>query len=221
MGWRRYSDAAEAYRQSIRLLGESPKRLASYGQALVLANNGVVTEDARKALERAITLDPELIEPRLVLIIAKEQDGKLAEAVEEWRKLLASAPADAPWRKLVEQRLAEDEAKLAGKGSPAKPEAAEAAAPKGPSPEDVVAAESMIPGDRQAMIETMVQRLADRLTQNGDDLAGWLKLVRAYTVLDRKDDALKALGKAKTQFSGNDAALRELDALASELGLRS
>jgi cytochrome c-type biogenesis protein CcmH len=221
MGWRRYTDAAEAYRQSIRLLGESPKRLASYGQALVLANNGVVTEDARKALERAITLDPELIEPRLVLIIAKEQDGKLAEAVEEWRKLLASAPADAPWRKLVEQRLAEDEAKLAGKGSPAKPEAAEAAAPKGPSPEDVVAAESMIPGDRQAMIETMVQRLADRLTQNGDDLAGWLKLVRAYTVLDRKDDALKALGKAKTQFSGNDAALRELDALASELGLRS
>jgi cytochrome c-type biogenesis protein CcmH len=221
MGWRRYSDAAEAYRQSIRLLGESPKRLASYGQALVLANNGVVTEDARKALERAITLDPELIEPRLVLIIAKEQDGKLAEAVEEWRKLLASAPADAPWRKLVEQRLAEDEAKLAGKGSPAKPEAAEAAAPKGPSPEDVAAAESMNPGDRQAMIEAMVQRLADRLTQNGDDLAGWLKLVRAYTVLDRKDDALKALGKAKTQFSGNDAALRELDALASELGLRS
>jgi cytochrome c-type biogenesis protein CcmH len=221
MGWRRYSDAAEAYRQSIRLLGESPKRLASYGQALVLANNGVVTEDARKALERAITLDPELIEPRLVLIIAKEQDGKLAEAVEEWRKLLASAPADAPWRKLVEQRLAEDEAKLAGKGSSAKPEAAEAAAPKGPSPEDVAAAESMNPGDRQAMIETMVQRLADRLTQNGDDLAGWLKLVRAYTVLDRKDDALKALGKAKTQFSGNDAALRELDALASELGLRS
>jgi cytochrome c-type biogenesis protein CcmH len=221
MGWRRYSDAAEAYRQSIRLLGESPKRLASYGQALVLANNGVVTEDARKALERAITLDPELIEPRLVLIIAKEQDGKLAEAVEEWRKLLASAPADAPWRKLVEQRLAEDEAKLAGKGSPAKPEAAEAAAPKGPSPEDVAAAESMNPGDRQVMIEAMVQRLADRLTQNGDDLAGWLKLVRAYTVLDRKDDALKALGKAKTQFSGNDAALRELDALASELGLRS
>ena len=58
MGWRRYADAAEAYRQSIRLLGESPKRLASYGQSLVLGNNGVVTEDARKALERALVLDP-------------------------------------------------------------------------------------------------------------------------------------------------------------------
>ena len=221
MGWRRYADAAEAYRQSIRLLGESPKRLASYGQALVLANNGVVTEDARKALERALVLDPKLIEPRLVLIIAKEQDGQLAAAIEDWRAMLASAPADAPWRKLAEQRLAEDEAKLAGKAVPAGPEAAPGTAPQGPSPDDVAAAQTMSPADRQAMIESMVQGLANRLDQKGDDLAGWLKLVRAYTVLDRKDDALKALEKAKTQFSGNAAALQQLDALAAELGLKS
>jgi len=221
MGWRHYADAADAYRQSIRLLGESPKRLASYGQALVLANNGVVTEDARKALERALVLDPKLIEPRLVLIIAKEQDGQLAAAIEDWRAMLASAPADAPWRKLAEQRLAEDEAKLAGKAVPAGPEAAPSTAPRGPSPDDVAAAQTMSPADRQAMIEIMVQGLADRLDQKGDDLAGWLKLVRAYTVLDRKDDALKALEKAKTQFSGNAAALQQLDALAAELGLRS
>jgi cytochrome c-type biogenesis protein CcmH len=221
MGWRRYADAAEAYRQSIRLLGESPNRLASFGQALVLANNGVVTEDARQALERAIVLDPKLIEPRLVLIIAKEQDGQLAAAIEDWRALLANAPADAPWRKLVEQRLAEDEAKLAGQPVPAKPEDVPGAGPQGPSPDDVAAAQSMSPADRQAMIESMVQGLADRLTQNGDDLAGWLKLVRAYTVLDRKDDALKALEKAKIQFSGNADALQQLDSLAAELGLKS
>ena len=221
MGWQRYADAAEAYRQSIRLLGESPKRLASYGQALVLANNGVVSEDARKALERALVLDPTLIEPRLVLIIAKEQDGQLSAAIEDWRAMLASAPADAPWRKLVEQRLAEDEAKLAGRAVAAGSQAVPGAAPKGPSPDDVAAAQTMSPADRQAMIETMVQGLANRLDQKGDDLAGWLKLVRAYTVLDRKDDALKALEKAKTQFSGNEGALRELDALAAELGLKS
>jgi cytochrome c-type biogenesis protein CcmH len=221
MGWRRYADAAEAYRQSIRLLGESPKRLASYGQALVLANNGVVTEDARQALERALVLDPNLIEPRLVLIIAKEQDGQFAAAIQDWRALLAKAPANAPWRKLVEQRLAEDEAKLAGKPAPRKPEGAPGAGPQGPTSDDVAAAEKMSPGDRQAMIESMVQGLADRLSQKGDDLAGWLTLVKAYTVLDRKDEALKALEKAKTQFSGNAAALQQLDALAAELGLKS
>jgi cytochrome c-type biogenesis protein CcmH len=221
MGWQRYADAAEAYRQSIRLLGESPKRLASYGQALVLANNGLVTEDARQALERALGLDPNLVEPRLVLIIAKEQDGQLAAAIEDWRALLAKAPADAPWRKLVEQRLAEDEAKLAGKVAPGGPENAPAAGLQGPSPGEVAAAQNMSPANRQAMIESMVRGLADRLSQKGDDLAGWLKLVKAYTVLDRKHDALKALEKAKTQFSGDAAALLQLDTLAAELGLKS
>ena len=174
----------------------------------MLANNGVVTEDARKALERALVLDPKLIEPRLVLIIAKEQDGQLAAAIEDWRAMLASAPADAPWRKLVEQRLAEDEAKLAGKAVAAEAERWSGRGAQGPSPDDVAAAQTMSPADRQTMIESMVQGLANRLDQKGDDLAGWLKLVRAYTVLDRKDDALKALEKAKTQFSGNEDALR-------------
>jgi cytochrome c-type biogenesis protein CcmH len=228
MGWRRYADAAEAFRQAILLLGESPKRLAGYGQALVLANDGVVTEDARVALERASALDPDLVQPKLVLIIAKEQDGQLAAAAEAWRALIASAPADAPWRKLAEERLAQDEARLAGsapdKSVPDQP-AATAGAPmqgKGvPTAEDIAAAQSMNPADSQGMIQRMVQGLADRLAQNSDDLAGWLKLVKAYSVLDRKDDAVKALERAKAQFSGDAAALGQLDALAAELGLKS
>jgi cytochrome c-type biogenesis protein CcmH len=79
----------------------------------------------------------------------------------------------------------------------------------------------MNPADRQAMIERMVQGLAARLDQQGDDLPGWLKLVRAYSVLDRKDDAQKALARAKSQFSGNMQAIEQLDALAAELGLKS
>jgi cytochrome c-type biogenesis protein CcmH len=79
----------------------------------------------------------------------------------------------------------------------------------------------MSPADRQAMIERMVQGLAARLDQDGNDLGGWLKLVRAYSVLDRKDDAVKALARAKSQFSGNSDATEQLDALAAELGLKS
>jgi len=37
---RRYSDAAEAYRQAIRLLGASAQRLSGYGEALVLEQGG-------------------------------------------------------------------------------------------------------------------------------------------------------------------------------------
>jgi cytochrome c-type biogenesis protein CcmH len=225
MGWRRYNDAADAYAQAIRLLGESAKRLSGQGQALVLANNGVVTEEAKAALERAAELDQSLIEPRILLAIAKEQDGKFQAAIEDWRALLDKAPKDAPWRAMVEKKIAEDEAQLAGKpvAEAEGPAAVQPAEPseRGPSAAEVAAAESMSPSERQAMIETMVQRLATKLDQDGSDLTGWLKLVRAYSVLDRKDDALKALERAKGQFSGNAQALQQLDQLAAELGLKS
>jgi cytochrome c-type biogenesis protein CcmH len=224
MGWRRYGDAAQAYAQAIRLLGPSAKRLSGQGQALVLANNGVVTEDARHALERAVELDPTLIEPRILLAIAKEQDGQFQAAIEDWRALLSKADGDAPWRELVEKRIAAAEAHLAGKPMPeAETPAPQAGAQSqnGPSAADIAAAQNVSPTERQAMVERMVQGLAARLDQDGSDLPGWLKLVRAYSVLDRKDDALKALQRAKSQFSGNTQAIEQLDRLAAELGLKS
>jgi len=225
LSWRRYGDAAEAYAQAIRLLGPSAKRFSGQAQAVVLANNGVVTEDARRALERAHELDQTLIEPRILLAIAKEQDGQFAAAIADWRAILASANSDAPWRAMVETRIAEAEAHLAGK-PPAESEApaappSVAPAQSGPSGSDISAAQAMSPAERQTMIEQMVGRLAARLDQDGSDLPGWLKLVRAYTVLDRKDDALKALQRAKSEFSGNEQAIEQLDQLAAELGLKS
>jgi cytochrome c-type biogenesis protein CcmH len=222
---RRYDDAAEAYSQAIRLLGPSAKRLSGQGQALVLANNGVVTEDARRALEQALALDRTLIEPRILLAIAKEQDGQFAAAIEDWRALLNTATGEAPWREMVEKRIEIAEAHLAGKPSIAgeEPPPQQAGSPGGPGPDagDIAAAQGMSADQRQAMIEQMVQRLAARLDQDGSDLPGWLKLVRAYSVLDRKNDALKALQRAKSQFNGNAQAIEQLDQLAAELGLKS
>lgn len=225
MGWQRYQDAADAYGQAIRLLGPSAKRLSGQGQALVLANNGVVSDEARTALERAVALDPSLTEPRILIAIAKEQDGQFAAAIEDWRAILAKSQGDAPWRQMVEQRIVSDEAHLAGK--PVADEAApggtvpDRPVAGGPSGADIAASQDMSPADRQAMIEQMVQRLAARLDQDGSDLAGWLKLVKAYSVLERKDDAEKALARAKTKFTGNTQALQQLDQLAAELGLKS
>ena len=42
----------------------------------------------------------------------------------------------------------------------------------------------------------MVQQLADRLKETPDDLQGWLRLGRSYTVLERHADARDALAKA-------------------------
>lgn len=218
MAGRRYADAADAYGQAIRLLGPSAQRLSGYGQALVLDKGGLVSEEARRALEQALASDETLVEPRILLAIAKEQDGDYEAAIEDWRGLMNREGADERWRTMVQTRIADAEARLSGK-----PPGSDAAPPvmSGPSAADVAAAQSMSPAERQTMVEGMVQRLAARLDAQGDDLAGWLRLVRAYTVLGRDDEAREALARAKSQFAGNTQAIEQLDALAAELGLKS
>lgn len=216
---RRYADAADAYAQAIRLLGPSAERLSGYGQALVLEKGGLVSEQARRALEEALARDDTLVEPRILIAVAKEQDGNYEAAIEDWRGLLARKGSDERWRAMVQKRIENAQAHLTG--SP--PATAETTPPavNGPSAADVAAAQNMTAAERQTMVEGMVQRLAARLDEQGDDLAGWLRLVRAYTVLGRNEEARKALSRARSEFVGNTQALEELDALAAELGLKS
>src|ERR1041384_125195 len=83
----------------------------------------------------------------------------------------------------------------------------------GPSAEDVAAANEMKPEDRDAMVRGMVDRLAARLKQDGSDLDGWLRLVRAYTVLGERDRALSALTDARRALGQDADKLRRLDDL--------
>lgn len=46
-------------------------------------------------------------------------------------------------------------------------------------------------------IEAMVARLAERMTQNPDDMQGWLMLARSYKTLGRHADAAAAYAKAE------------------------
>jgi cytochrome c-type biogenesis protein CcmH len=218
LGGQRYTDAAEAYRQAIRLLGPSAKRLAGLGQALVMEQQGLVTEPARKALTEALKYDETLVEPRILLAIAKEQGGEFEDAQADWRGLLDLRKDDARWTAMIEGRLARAQARLSGK---APSEVAPPVPQAGPSAADITAAQSMRPAERQAMVDNMVQRLAEKLETNGDDLPGWLRLVRAYSVLGRSSDAKEALARAKDQFEGNAQAIKQLELLAEDLGLTS
>ncbi len=71
------------------------------------------------------------------------------------------------------------------------------------------------------MIDQMVAGLADRLKTNGNDLEGWLKLIRALKVLQRDAEATTALSDARKQFAGNGEALEAIDGLAKSLGIGS
>lgn len=218
-----YAGAATAYQNAIRLIGETPRRLQGFANARIHLENGVIPEDARKALERVLQLEPNATEPRIWLALAKEQDGRLQEAAADYRKLIDEAPEHAPWRKALEDRLANLGKDSAGATAPgaqtAAPAVPAASPPAGNS--DAAAIMSMSPEEREAFITRMVDNLASRLKSDGSDAEGWVKLIRAYQVLGRRDDAVKALTDARANLKGNEVGLAKVDSLARQLGLGS
>ena len=91
----------------------------------------------------------------------------------------------------------------------------------GPSAADVNAAGSMSDKDRNAMIGSMVARLADRLKENANDIDGWQRLLRAYMVLGERDKAQAAAGNARRAFASDPDKLRQIDETIKSLGLES
>ncbi len=212
----RFDDSIRAWRNVIRLNGANADRESSLGEALVAAANGVVTAEAKSAFERASALDKTDVKTRFYLGMAADQDGNRAQAEAIWRDLLASAPPDAPWVEIVRHAL--------DRGAPgAAASAAPSASPPapGPSAADVAAASQMKPDEQNQMIVGMVARLADRLKQDGSDVEGWLRLVRAYKVLGERDKAQAAATDARRALAAEPDKIRRIDELAKELGLNS
>ncbi|WP_423414534.1 c-type cytochrome biogenesis protein CcmI [Hyphomicrobium sp. B1] len=218
----RYADAADAYQKAVRLIGEDPKRLQGFANARIRMENGIVPDDARKALQRILVLNPNATEPKIWLALAKEQDGHLTEAAADYKDLISKAPPDAPWRPVLVERLAkldpQSAAAFANDKSAVKAPAAASGMPSGPEAGAVM---NMKPEDRQAFITQMVDNLAARLKTDGSDANGWVKLIRAYQVLGRHDDAVKALNDARVSLKGNQGGLAQVEDLARQLGLGS
>ena len=106
-----------------------------------------------------------------------------------------------------------------GPGAAGPAPSAIAVAPPGPDASQVAAAAQMAPGERNNMIESMVARLAQRMAENGSDVDGWLRLIKAYTVLGERDKALTAAASARNALAGNSDNLRRIGELTKELGL--
>jgi cytochrome c-type biogenesis protein CcmH len=199
----RYDDAVRAYRNSIAYNGESAQRRADLGEAIAGAAGGVITAEAKAEFERAVALNADEVKASYFLGVAAEQDGRTAEAASIWRAMLAKAPDDAPWRPLVQAALA----RVGGPGAPVL------------SDDATAAAKDMSETDRGAMIRGMVERLAVRLKQNGDDVEGWLRLVRAYMVMGDQDKAKSALTDARQAVANDAERLRQLNEGLKNLGL--
>ncbi|MCD2181009.1 c-type cytochrome biogenesis protein CcmI [Rhizobium sp. GN54] len=213
----RLEDAANAYSQAIRILGGSTERLDGHAETLIALADGVVTEDAREALEQSLALDAQNPRTRFYLALALEQEGKRAEARGAFEALAKDSPAEAPWLPLVNRHIASLGGNAAGQGAGQDPARAENDAPGGPTEEDVAAAGEMDAQGRQQMIEGMVDSLAARLKENPDNFEGWMRIIRSYVVLDQRRAAEEALALALKSFPPESDNGRQLLALAGEL----
>lgn len=205
----RFPDAVTAYRNAIRLDGETAARQAGLGEAIANTAGGIVSTDAQAAFEAARKLDPANAKANFYLALAMAQEGRKDDAVNGWQSMLASLPQGSPWRPAVEEALVRS----------GKPAATANGTAAGPGKQEMDAASSMSPQDRSAMIETMVAGLDEKLRQNPRDWEGWTKLVRSYVVLGRTSQARDALNRGIAAFGADTDEARKLVAFAASLGL--
>ncbi len=209
----RYDEAVKARRNVLRLLGPTAGREADLGEALTGAQNGVVTAEAKDAFDRAVRLDPDDVRARYFVGLAAEQDGRPKDAAAVWKTLLAEASSDAGWTGFVRESLMRvDPGGAAPPPGPILP---------GPSADDVAAASQMAPEQRNEMVRGMVSRLAERLRQDGTDVEGWLRLLRAYMVLGDREQARTAASDARRALASDPDKLQRVDELIKGLGLES
>lgn len=205
----RYQEAATAYHNTIRLLGSNSAREVGLGEALAAAADGIVTIEARAALERALEQDEHNPKARFLLAAALAQQGRMEAAADAWRAMLDELAPDSPWRGAVEQALAQ----VAAAGE--RPDGPVA----GPSDEEIEAAALIPEKDREVMIDNMVAGLDRRLRDNPHDAEGWHRLVQSYIVLGRLEAANDALARGLDALGPDSEEAAALAAFAAQHGV--
>jgi cytochrome c-type biogenesis protein CcmH len=188
------AEGMKALRQAVDLskerLGEAPTALlSSYGEALAQASNGV-TKEAEDIFRAVLEQDPGDLMARYYVGLAQSTRGDREGALQMWEGVLAEAPPDAEWRGALVDQIALLRAQLIrGDGGGA------------PNP------------------QAMVAQLASRLDANPNDLEGWLRLIRAYSVLGEGEKAGAALNRARSVFANDAQAQAALAQAAKEATL--
>ena len=231
-----HQQAVRAFDRALGLAGrDAPAELiADYGETLVFESFGTVSPRAIETFEQALAKDPRDIKSRFYIAMGRGQAGDYRGAIALWRGLSADAPPDAPWLPAVQERIADAAMKgniLPMSVSPERPGPAglrgAIAGDAKPTADDVQAVQEMAPEDQQAFIRSMVSRLAEKMEANPNDVDGWLRLGRAYQVLNEPKQAAAAFERAKTRLvdilantpaespsrPGVEATLREVEDL--------
>jgi len=185
------ANAAKALGRAIVLEGKGdPELNTAYGEALVMASGGKIPPEAEASFTAALQVDPTNAPARFYLGDARRAKGDNAGAAQMWQSLLADTSPATPLYQMLVDRLALLTAD-ATRGNP------------GAAPDP----------------RKMVEMLAARLKGDPNDALGWVRLIRAYAVLNETAKAQEALATARKTFAGNPDAQTAFDTTAKALKL--
>jgi len=194
---KRFDEASNAFKRAFAIDSSKAQIATSIAETLFMARSGLFKDESRKYLKIALKLNPREYKALYYTGLDLARQNNYREAVQTWVNLIAISPKEAPWLSNVRRQLAE----VASTGNLTisqfipqlnSTERKATLPPRGPTQNDIKAAQEMSNEDRQAFIRSMVERLANRLKEKPNDLNGWRRLARAYRVLGETKKAEQA-----------------------------
>ncbi|MEO0341915.1 MAG: c-type cytochrome biogenesis protein CcmI [Pseudomonadota bacterium] len=192
-----YEEALAAHRVITSRNEASSIDFSLAAEALISANGGQVTAEAKAWLAKSLQLAPGNPAAVYYLALGLAQEGREVEALELLARRVEVENSLTEWMPSFEA-LGQQLAAATGERMFALPNQS------GPSAEEIEAASDMTAEEREEMIEGMVSGLASRLEETPEDLDGWLQLARAYSVLGQIDDAKAALEEVLQRADPSD-----------------
>ena len=177
-----------------------------------------------EALRRALVLDPDHPEARYYLGLYFAQVDRPDAAFRVWQSLLDDSTAEDAWTSALRVQI-EEAASRAGIRFvlPPLPEPADdtpgLTPPKGPTAQDVAAAQDMSPEARREMIGGMVNGLLERLGNEGGPPEDWARLIASLGILGEVDRAVAIYAEAQDVFQNDPDALEQILRAARAAGL--
>jgi len=209
----RFEDAVSVAERIVVQKPDSADAHANHAETQIFAGGGAVSDDARKAVAKAMALDGTLPRARFYAGLAAEQAGNGPEALTIWRALEADLK-DGPEKQAVGAQIARL-AKLA------RSQSAPSGAIPAPSKDAADAVRALPEAEQKQAIRSMVEGLETRLMANGGSPDDWQRLVRALAMLGEKARAGAALAKALSSHQADQPAVAALTTLGRDLGLEA
>lgn len=203
----RFDEAEQAFLKAGDLVQQEPDLLVDYADLLAVRADSNIEGKPLELINKALSIQPTHPMGLMMSGVAAYRRSDFKLAITQWEKLLTVLEPGSSDAQQIQANIDDARAKA---GLPV----AQATTESGKLPPvPAGAAAGMTP----EMINQMVDRLAARLKDQPDDVAGWARLARAYKVQGRTAEAEQAYAKTgKLLDTDPDVMTQYADLLASK-----